>query len=563
MARRLGTLLMVLTLAVGVSAAVNPGKISGYVRNATGTPQMGATVEVSTSPLNAVLARTDENGFYTVSGLLPGTYSVRVSAPSFLPSLREKISLESGTSLVVNVTLNTLFEAIQLIPKTSADPEDQDDWKWTLRSVANRPVLRLADDGPLVVVSQSDKEDDKVLKAKIAFIAGSDGEAYSTPEMSTNFAVEQSVFGTGKLSMDGIVGYGTGTPSAILRTTYKHQFSNGSAPEFSITARRFMTPEMITHSTALEALALSMQDSAVIGDYLEFNYGGELQTIQFIDRATAFRPFASADLHLGPNTVVEYRYSSSVPNMRNAKGFETAPPDLSESGPRVSMLGLHSTIERARHNELSMSQRVGKNNFQAAYYRDRVSNAVIGGVANDLWMTADILPDLYGSTFNYNGGELDTSGVRLVYERKLSDKLTATVDYAFGGVLALPEGDVRWTDLRQSMQTSHRHAIATKVAGTVNGSRTKWIASYRWTSGDALTPVDMFNVSAGQTDPYLSFFIRQPIPGRRLIPAQMEALVDVRNLLAQGYRPVVGEDGRTVYLVQAARSIRGGVSFTF
>ena len=43
----------------------------------------------------------------------------------------------------------------------------------------------------------------------------------------------------------------------------------------------------------------------------------------------------------------------------------------------------------------------------------------------------------------------------------------------------------------------------------------------------------------------------------------MDAVVDVRNLLAQGYVPVLGQDGRTVYLVQSARSIRGGVAFSF
>ena len=43
----------------------------------------------------------------------------------------------------------------------------------------------------------------------------------------------------------------------------------------------------------------------------------------------------------------------------------------------------------------------------------------------------------------------------------------------------------------------------------------------------------------------------------------VEAIIDVRNLLAQGYIPVLGQDGQTVYLVQAARSVRGGVSFNF
>jgi len=39
--------------------------------------------------------------------------------------------------------------------------------------------------------------------------------------------------------------------------------------------------------------------------------------------------------------------------------------------------------------------------------------------------------------------------------------------------------------------------------------------------------------------------------------------LEVLNLLAQGYVPVIGQDGQTVYLVQAARSVRGGVTITF
>jgi len=43
----------------------------------------------------------------------------------------------------------------------------------------------------------------------------------------------------------------------------------------------------------------------------------------------------------------------------------------------------------------------------------------------------------------------------------------------------------------------------------------------------------------------------------------MDAVLDLRNLLAQGYVPVVGQDGQTVYLIQSARSVRGGLAFTF
>src|SRR4051812_49564763 len=57
--------------------------------------------------------------------------------------------------------------------------------------------------------------------------------------------------------------------------------------------------------------------------------------------------------HLGPDTVLEYRYASSQPSTRAAKGFDTAPADLTESGPRKSLDGDQPVLERARHHERS------------------------------------------------------------------------------------------------------------------------------------------------------------------------------------------------------------------
>ncbi|HWR34548.1 MAG TPA: carboxypeptidase-like regulatory domain-containing protein [Clostridia bacterium] len=564
MTRKLGMLAVVLTLTLSASAGVDPGTISGHVRNSRGVPQMGAAVQFLTAVASQPqTVYTDARGFFTAAGLLPGSYSVKVTAPSFLPSLREHISVQPGASVLVNVTLNTLFEAINLVPRRADSGRDEEDWKWTLRSMSNRPILRLNGDGPLVVVSHSNDAKDGVLKAQVAFMAGSDGEGFGGgSDVSTSFNVEQSLFSAGTLSLNGNVGYGSTSPATAVRATYSHTMPDGSKPEMSLTARRFATPELAAHHAALQALALSMSDTTTIGESLELNYGGEMQTVQFRGRATAFRPFGSADLHLGRNTVLEYRYSSSIPNTRHAKGFDTAPADLTESGPRVSMVAFSPKIERARHHEISVSQRRGNNNFQAAYFRDRLRNAALVGVGEDGVESGDILPDVYSGTFTYNGGDLETQGLRLVYQRRLTGDLYATVDYAFGGVLTATPGD--WDAVRSSLRNVRRHAVATKVAGTLPGSKTRWIASYRWMSGDdALTPVDMFNVSAGQSDPFLNIFVRQPLPSRRFIPAGMEALIDVRNLLAQGYMPVVGSDGSTVYLVQSARSIRGGLAFIF
>jgi len=107
MLRKLGFIVVVVIVVTSVSvpawsgsaAGTISGAISGYVRDGSGAPQMGAVVEVIGSAAQALKVFTDDRGFYSVAKLLPGTYSVKVSAPAFLPTLREKIGVRAGAKL--------------------------------------------------------------------------------------------------------------------------------------------------------------------------------------------------------------------------------------------------------------------------------------------------------------------------------------------------------------------------------------------------------------------------------------------------------------------------------
>ena len=540
-------------LSLPVTAAERPGAISGYVRDATGDPQMGAVVQILGAANRTLTVFTDGSGFYTATGLLPGLYSLKVSAPSFLPSMREKIGIHAGASISVNVTLNTLLGVMQLGPLRSLP--DDDDWKWTLRSVANRPILRAFGD--------PNEKQAPELRGTLSFFSGSAADGYgSGSDMSTGFTLERSIFSDSHVALSGNVGYGEGLPAAVLRAGYSHRLADGSEPTLALTVRRFAPSDPNLHNATLQALALTASDDFSVGDILEFKFGSELQTIQFLGRVTAFRPYGSADLHLSPNTVVEYNYATSRPNLRreDEKGFDSSPADLSESNPRVSMLDYSPKVEHAHHNELSLSHRMGKNSVQVAVFSDRVTDPALTGLGEVTSSGGFLLPDLSSGTFSYSGRNFDTDGLRVVLQHKFSSDLTATLDYGYGGVLDLTRPDVALQDAQQWIGTQHRHAVAAKFSGMVPRSRTRWIASYRWINGTAITPVDMFNASPGQSDPFLNVFVRQPMP---FLSGHMEALIDLRNLLAQGYVPVLGQDGQTVYLVQSARSVRGGVAFTF
>jgi Carboxypeptidase regulatory-like domain len=563
MAQKLGWLVLVAALALP-AAAGELGSVAGYVKNSAGVPQMGAMVVVYGSNHLSKTIFTDARGFYSASGLATGVYEVQVTAPSFLPTLRENVQMRSGAKVLVNLTLNTLFEALQLVPARRAQKDEEDDWKWTLRSMANRPVLRLVDNGPFVVVSDSDKDSERRLKARVMFMAGADAEGLSsTAGMTTAFNLERSVFSAGTLSLAGDV-YGTAAnlPGAVVSAAYSRRGPDGSDSRVTLTARRFSTPELAAHDMALQALALSVSNTFSLSDFANLSVGAELQSIQLAERATALHPFVTATFHLSPNSVLEYRYATFEPNTREAKGFDSAPADLSESGPRFSMANWGPVMERAHHHELSYSHRRGRDSVQIAAYSDKIQDPMLSGTGVAPLQTGSLLPDMFAGTFRVTGSSFDAHGMRFVYERKLTPTVSATLDYAFGGVLDIAPFEAL-SDVRDSMSLQQRHAVAYKMSGVVPRCKTKWIASYRWTSGPALTPVDMFNAGPGQTDPYLSFFVRQPLPGSDFMSGHMEALIDVRNLLAQGYVPVVGQDGRTLYLVQSARTLRGGLSFTF
>jgi hypothetical protein len=560
MFRKLGFSVIVLGLALPAWCADRAGAISGYVRNSSGVPQMGAVVELLGSAAQTLTVFTDDHGFYSAAGLVPGTYNLRYSAAYFLPVFRDGVDLRAGGKVLVNITLSTLFDTVKMVPVRG--PQEDDDWKWVLRSAANRPILRLVGQpAPGSTSGRENARNSHDLTGSLSFVAGSASEGFgSSSDMNTGFSLERSIFSSDTIGVRGNIGYGNASPASVLRASYSHKMDNGSEPQLALTMRSLPAPFAMPNG-ALQALALTTSDRIALGDFVEMQFGSELQTIQFLGRVTAFRPFGSADVHLSPNTVVEYRYATSEPNDLLERGFESAPADLSEAQPRMSMVGYSPALEHAHHHELSLSHRMGKTDLQMAAYYDRVVDPALTGVGEFGSDGGMVLPDVYSGTFTYQAADLKTEGMRVVVQRQLTNEITATVALEYGGVLDMENPGTSLANAQQWIGARDRQSIAGKISGVVPKTKTHWVASYRWIDGQALTPVDMFDASAGRADPYLNIFFRQPIPS--FLPGHVELLIDLRNLLAEGYVPMLGQDGHTVYLVQSARAIRGGLNFKF
>jgi hypothetical protein len=76
-------------------------------------------------------------------------------------------------------------------------------------------------------------------------------------------------------------------------------------------------------------------------------------------------------------------------------------------------------------------------------------------------------------------------------------------------------------------------------------------------------PGPSFSAQAAHPDPGLNVIIRQPIPYFPGLPGRIEASAELRNLLAQGYLPLLAAGDQQLLLVNTPRSFRGGLAFVF
>src|ERR1039457_6191654 len=133
------------TPKTSASAQAGFGSLSGKVTDARGTPQMGALVMVLASD-GRVLHRlyTNELGVFVQEHLLPGVYGLKVTLTSFLPAMKDHVTVQPGSKAFLSINLASLTDTLTgLMGASSPRPESDNDWKWVVRSAgALRPVLR-------------------------------------------------------------------------------------------------------------------------------------------------------------------------------------------------------------------------------------------------------------------------------------------------------------------------------------------------------------------------------------------------------------------------------------
>jgi len=535
------------------------GSVSGVVRDSSGVPQIGAEVELLRPDLSVIASvYTNGQGRFLIASLMPGRYALKAMGPSFLPALRENVKVRGAT--VVNLTLNTLYEVIQWLP---ADPrtgnEQKDDWAWTLRSAANRPLLRWLEDGPLVVVSDGQGSQPKLMARLMAT-----GQAGTFGESGERFSSSVEDTPSDSRELLARVDFAPGSDGDMESMLGFRQDLGFAGSVQSVAAVTVEPGVESARSEGLDEAAIRNQETMHLGNALQAVAGANLvwgrMGAMAGGAATGMLPFATMEWRDGRSTV-HYRLATMVPE-RDASESEVRffQPVLTERNGQLA-------IERGIHQEIGWERRTDASGVAVVIYADNIANPVLEAfgrfAAGDATASSAALFDRASGLLRASGPDYSTEGVEAAVEHRLPGGNSMRVSYASGSALvmsALPQpAGVRQAIAAARARRAQTYSIA--LSGTLDGTGTHWRASYSWQPDETVTEIAPFAGDA--QSPFLNIQLRQPIHIARDGSEGFEALLDVRNLLAEGYCPVVLSDGSLLIFSQEQRSLRAGLAFTF
>jgi hypothetical protein len=565
MIRALGIGLILSLSALPLAAAPNSGKLSGVVVDAQGTPQMGATVTVSSEQMfSASLLEllTNDRGRFSAEALPAGSYSIKVTLAGFLPAIEQHIQINSEHTTLLEIVVGSVFSSLEKLRRPAEQAVAADEWVWVLRSSsATRPVLRWEDgdvvlDGPPAQVEIAQKRGNH---GRLDLTSGADhpGSVSNLADSpGTAFAYEMGVGSHGQLLMAGQFSYEGDSPAGGFVTEWLPSGELGVGSVTSIVVRE---SRLGPDGPTFRGFRASHDNQFTAGNRVSVRYGSDYVMAGLVGTTMSVRPRGQVAVQLSSTWQATVLMAASP--WQDADGTPSALQSAMNSLDGFPTLLLRSgrpVLESGLHEEIALEHALtSKTSVTAAVFHDRSSHTALFG--KGAVSGPDYLQDYFSALFAYDGGNSSSLGARAVYQQKFNDNLSATLVYAYAAALTPTEG-YSDADLRDDLSTRYRHSVAARVTTTIPRFGTKLSTSYKWISGETVSRQDAFGESLYRMDPYLSMEIRQSLPC--FFPGHMEALADFGNLFAQGYVPISTGDGRMV-LVPSYRYFRGGLSFQF
>ena len=552
------------------------GTVTGMVRDSRGQPLAGALITLLREGADKAVreVRSAADGTFTAR-VLPGRYDLRAVADGFSPASFSAVNIRASEELVYRFNLEPTGQG-RTSPERRAD---RDDPKFKIRSTFRRRSIFNANEktGDAVEVANVEtyenvaaeniaEEGEPELNVERAFSRRPHGVVETFYGFSPNsgalgglnFAINAPVNSDLDLIFAGQLGaLDRFETTARLRLHERHRVSaslGGARLPLRSKAAKFLDK-----AEALEQFSVRAIDEWVVRDGVVVVIGLDYSRFLGAGGDDSFSPRIGFQFDAGARTRLRAAYAPGVDSSTRAESVtvgEDAPALFREmTGETVAVVDGRAVRERSRRLEFGIERVIDDaSSVEATVFFDTVDGRGVGLLTGPLNAFATENGASMIDVANQQGG---ARGLRVVYTRRISERLKASAGYAYGrGQQLSVEGAIDPESLFQD--ATFQTAAAQVDANVLDGTRVRTVL--RFSPKAAVFAIDPFAGRLAVYDPSLSILVTQELPNFGL-PVRAEAILDARNLL-DAMSSV--EDGEmSVSVNQLRRMVRGGISLRF
>jgi hypothetical protein len=540
-----------------VQAAAAMGSIRGVIKDGQGNPLIGASVFVLTEAAETQAikiikrASTDKEGKFTAAGLIPGHYLLKAEATGFTP-IAFAADVQPRKVIVFDSILmrreGTLAEKTRL----NLDP------KFAARR--SRGSIFHYDENPSTTTPAEDET--IALTPRTADIHGY-VNAFNQTAVSNNsdtgsmtganFAVSQQIGKDANVIMSGQVAHGSTTTQRfeVLTTGHagdKHKLGLALGYARFTFSRHNKTPQ-------IGQFSLSATDTWQVAGPVLVVYGLEFARFTEGASATSVLPKFGVSVDAGARTRVFAGLTPGSSVDQQAK-INLESGEIVFSQPKAVAL----SKEGAPITDSSYRLQVGaerilsdKSSIEMMAFFDTVSGHGVGLLAIPVERIED------EPVFQNAQQKGRSRGLRLVYNRRINSTFDTSIGYSFGEGQQLDANGI--TDPAHLFTNSAFQIVSAKINANFISTGTQISTVLRIAPARAVFAIDPFEGQIATFDPNISISLSQALPNFSFLPGQLEALIDVRNLLDQ--QSSVADDRQQLVSSRFNRLVRVGVSMRF
>ena len=548
---------------VTIEEGSNLGVIKGIVRDEGGSPIGDATVAIfrgGTSKLLKQVSSASDGSF--LAKILPGTYTVLAVAQGFNPVTL--LGVEVGRAAEVNYGFK-----LERAGGGNTLPEkrlDRNSSKWRIRAAQmQRSIYQhregqtpVSDDGIAAIDNAADDSSDQKSSGKRGqvvaetYFASSKHGSYG----GLNFATLIPVGERTDLVLTGQTGIGKNAP-ARFETALK--FRPTADHQIRLTSSIGRMGNIFVGSDGRQLGQVSFQglDEWKLRDGVILVLGFDYSRFTGAGNDSSLSPRLGLQFDIGTKT----RFRSALTSQTEEKSWSRAMDLEGESVAFTEPVSVEDLfvvngkpqMNKSRRLEFGVERILDKNSsIEANVFFDSTLSRGVG-------LNSFAFDTLGGDGFSEftSNQQGNASGVRVVYNRRISGVFSTSAGYAFGNGKKLSRSAI--TNPSNVFESDFFQSFFAQLAADLKtGTSVKTV--FRLSPQATVFAIDPFRGRLAIYDPGLSVLVTQSLPTFGL-PIRAEAVVDARNLF--DFQAGVFANEGTLKVNAQRRMLRGGIQVRF